>query len=105
MKRRLLLVDDQQDIAKALKARLRTIGFEVILASDSVQGLRTCTQGDAEPDHPRHLNTRRGRVRCCRAFKGVSRNPPYPDHFPDRGSWRQREGLPDRGMLLPDAAM
>jgi DNA-binding response OmpR family regulator len=37
VKRRILIVDDQQDIAKALKARLRTIGFEVILAPDSVQ--------------------------------------------------------------------
>jgi putative two-component system response regulator len=37
MKRTILVVDDQQDIARALMARLRTLGFEVILASDSIK--------------------------------------------------------------------
>jgi DNA-binding response OmpR family regulator len=37
MKRKILVVDDEQDIAKALKVRLKTNGYDVILARDSIQ--------------------------------------------------------------------
>ena len=37
MKTKILVVDNEQDIAKALKLRLRTNGYDVILAFDSVQ--------------------------------------------------------------------
>ena len=37
MKRKILVVDDEQDIARALKVRLKTNGYEVILAHDSIQ--------------------------------------------------------------------
>ncbi len=36
-KRKVLVVDDEQDVAKALKARLKANGFNVVLAYDSVQ--------------------------------------------------------------------
>lgn len=36
-KRKVLVVDDEQDVAQALKVRLKANGFHVILASDSVQ--------------------------------------------------------------------
>jgi len=36
-KRKVLVVDDEQDVAEALKARLKANGFNVVLASDSVQ--------------------------------------------------------------------
>jgi DNA-binding response OmpR family regulator len=36
--RKVLVVDDEQDVAKALKVRLKANGFNVVLASDSIQG-------------------------------------------------------------------
>jgi len=36
-KEKILVVDDEQDVAKALKVRLKTNGYHVVLASDSVQ--------------------------------------------------------------------
>ena len=36
-KGKILVVDDEQDVAKALKARLKASGFSVLIASDSVQ--------------------------------------------------------------------
>ncbi len=36
-KRKVLVVDDEQDVAQALKVRLKANGFNVVLASDSVQ--------------------------------------------------------------------
>ena len=37
MKKKILVVDDEEDIAKALKVRLKTNGYDVILAHDSIQ--------------------------------------------------------------------
>ena len=37
MRTKILVVDNEQDIAKALKIRLKTSGYDVILAFDSVQ--------------------------------------------------------------------
>ncbi len=37
MKKKILVVDDEMDIAKALKIRLRSNGYDVVLASDSVE--------------------------------------------------------------------
>jgi putative two-component system response regulator len=37
MKTKILVVDNERDIAKALKVRLKTSGYDVILASDSIQ--------------------------------------------------------------------
>ena len=37
MKRKILVVDDEEDIAKALKVRLKSSGYEVVLASDMLQ--------------------------------------------------------------------
>jgi DNA-binding response OmpR family regulator len=36
-KGKILVVDDEQDVAKALKVRLKANGYHVVLASDSVQ--------------------------------------------------------------------
>jgi DNA-binding response OmpR family regulator len=36
MKTKILVVDNEQDVAKALKVRLKTSGYEVVLAFDSV---------------------------------------------------------------------
>jgi DNA-binding response OmpR family regulator len=36
-KRKILVVDDEQDVAQALKVRLKASGYNVVLASDSVQ--------------------------------------------------------------------
>jgi len=36
-KKKVLVVDDEQDVAQALKVRLKTSGYNVVLASDSVQ--------------------------------------------------------------------
>jgi len=38
MKRKILVVDDELDVAKALKIRLKASGYNVVLAGDSVQG-------------------------------------------------------------------
>jgi DNA-binding response OmpR family regulator len=38
-KRKVLVVDDEQDVAKALKVRLKANGYHVVLASDSVQAV------------------------------------------------------------------
>lgn len=40
-KRKILLVDHEQDFAKALQARLKANGYDVVLAFDCVQGLVT----------------------------------------------------------------
>ncbi len=37
MKRKILVVDDESDVAKALKIRLKTSGYNVVVAGDSVQ--------------------------------------------------------------------
>jgi DNA-binding response OmpR family regulator len=37
MKKKILVVDDEEDVAKALKVRLKANGYSVVLASDSVQ--------------------------------------------------------------------
>ena len=36
-KRKILVVDDEQDFAKALKVRLKANGYDVVLAFDSIQ--------------------------------------------------------------------
>jgi len=36
-KSKILVVDDEQDVAQALKVRLKASGYNVVLASDSVQ--------------------------------------------------------------------
>ncbi|MGZ3590762.1 MAG: response regulator transcription factor, partial [Thermodesulfobacteriota bacterium] len=38
MKKKILVVDDELDVAKALKFRLKASGYTVVLACDSVQG-------------------------------------------------------------------
>jgi len=38
MKKKILVVDDELDVAKALKIRLKASGYNVLLAYDSVQG-------------------------------------------------------------------
>ncbi|MGZ3567931.1 MAG: response regulator transcription factor [Thermodesulfobacteriota bacterium] len=38
MKKKILVVDDELDVAKALKFRLKASGYTVVLAYDSVQG-------------------------------------------------------------------
>jgi DNA-binding response OmpR family regulator len=43
-KKKVLVVDDEQDIAKALKARLKANGFNVVLAYDSVQAFTIANQ-------------------------------------------------------------
>jgi DNA-binding response OmpR family regulator len=40
-KNKILLVDYEEDVAKALQARLRANGYDVVLACDCVQGLTT----------------------------------------------------------------
>lgn len=40
MKTKILVVDNEQDVAKALKVRLKTNGYEVVLAFDSVHAYR-----------------------------------------------------------------
>lgn len=37
MKKKILVVDDEFDVAKALKVRLKASGYNVVLAGDSVQ--------------------------------------------------------------------
>ncbi len=37
VKKKILVVDDEEDVAKALKVRLKTNGYHVVLAFDSVQ--------------------------------------------------------------------
>ncbi len=37
MKKKILVVDDELDVAKALKVRLKANGYNVVLAGDSVQ--------------------------------------------------------------------
>ncbi len=44
MKKKILIVDDEQDVLKALKIRLKTNGYHVILASDSVEAFSTASQ-------------------------------------------------------------
>jgi len=38
MRKKILVVDDELDVAKALKIRLKASGYNVVLAGDSVQG-------------------------------------------------------------------
>jgi len=37
VKKKILVVDDEEDVARALKIRLKANGYHVVLASDSVQ--------------------------------------------------------------------
>jgi DNA-binding response OmpR family regulator len=47
-KGKILIVDDEQDMAKALKVRLKANGYHVVLASDSVQAF--VMAGKEKPD-------------------------------------------------------
>jgi DNA-binding response OmpR family regulator len=47
-KGKILVVDDEQDMAKALKVRLKANGYHVVLASDSVQAF--VMAGKEKPD-------------------------------------------------------
>jgi len=38
MKKKILVVDDELDVAKALKIRLKASGYNVVVAYDSIQG-------------------------------------------------------------------
>jgi len=44
VKKKILVVDSEEDMVKALKVRLKANGYHVILASDSVQAFRTANQ-------------------------------------------------------------
>ena len=48
MKRKILVVDDEKDIAMALKIRLRDSGYDVLVAFDSVQAYVTAQK--EQPD-------------------------------------------------------
>jgi DNA-binding response OmpR family regulator len=41
---KILVVDDEQDVAKALKVRLKANGYDVVLANDSVQAFTVANQ-------------------------------------------------------------
>src|SRR4030042_4984270 len=43
-KQTILVVDDEQDMAKALKARLKANGYQVVFASDTVQAFTIANQ-------------------------------------------------------------
>ena len=43
-KRKVLVVDDEQDVARALKVRLKANGYNVVLAYDSVQAFTMANQ-------------------------------------------------------------
>jgi CheY-like chemotaxis protein len=43
-KRKVLVVDDEKDFAKALKIRLKTNGYDVVLAHDSIQAIMMANQ-------------------------------------------------------------
>ena len=44
VKKKILVVDSEQDIVKALKVRLKANGYHVVLASDSVQAFMIANQ-------------------------------------------------------------
>jgi DNA-binding response OmpR family regulator len=44
VKKKILLVDSEQDMVKALKVRLKANGYHVVLASDSVQAFMIANQ-------------------------------------------------------------
>lgn len=43
-KRKVLVVDDEEDFAKALKVRLKANGYDVVLAHDSIQAMMMADQ-------------------------------------------------------------
>ncbi len=43
-KKKVLVVDDEEDFAKALKIRLKANGYEVVLAHDSIQAIMMANQ-------------------------------------------------------------
>ena len=43
-KRKVLVVDDEKDFAKALKIRLKANGYDVVLAHDSIQAIMMVNQ-------------------------------------------------------------
>ena len=43
-KRKVLVVDDEEDFAKALKVRLKANGYDVVLAHDSIQAIMMADQ-------------------------------------------------------------
>ena len=43
-KRKVLVVDDEEDVAKALRIRLKANGYDVVLADDSIQAIMMANQ-------------------------------------------------------------
>ncbi len=44
VKKKILVVDDEEDVAKALRVRLKANGYIVVIASDSVQAFTTANK-------------------------------------------------------------
>jgi CheY-like chemotaxis protein len=85
-----LIVEDDQDIVKALAIRLKSAGYEVTVAPDALTG---CSRAPnpAEPGPARHFST------CGQRVYRRGRNPE---------PWRHRDShhLPDRGQTSRPAS-
>ncbi|MBU1727681.1 MAG: response regulator [Candidatus Omnitrophica bacterium] len=50
MAKRILVVDDEEDILKTVSFRLKSAGYDVVTASDGLEGLNKARSEDAPPD-------------------------------------------------------
>ena len=84
MRTKILVVDNEQDFSKALKVRLKTSGYDVILAFDSVQAYVMAHKESPDLIILETFIPGRGRLHRRRTAEGVCHNPTHPDHLPDR---------------------
>ena len=100
MKRKILVVDDEKDIAMALKIRLKNSGYDVLVAFDSVQAYVTAQKEQPDLIILDIVYTRRGWVHRRRAVEEVPHDTTYSDHFSDRDFGSRGKGVSCRRVFL-----
>jgi DNA-binding NtrC family response regulator len=97
-KGKILVVDDEQDMAKALKVRLKANGYHVVLASDSVQAF--VMAGKEKPD----LIILDIMIPGGGGFV-VAEYPSYSHHLPHRDPWGRRKSSSVRCFWIRDETL
>jgi DNA-binding response OmpR family regulator len=86
-KTKVLVVDDEEDFAKALRVRLIANGYDVVLAHDSIQAIMTANL--EKPD----LILLDIMIPGDGAIETISGDATYSDPFPHRGSRGGEKGV------------
>lgn len=85
--KRILIIDDDQEITESMRLTLEMRGYEVFNATDGNQGLLMTEQKKTGPDHPRYDDAETQRISCPGKSSPYSSYPDPRDH--DHGKRRK----------------